>query len=270
MRTMFQVMNPTAFPKAPGSKLPAVFVLAAATLFGLTSFGTMEAQTPAPGTAPMTTAAPGTVAVHGEGVKALAENAVTKYDNRYEIYGGLAYANGQAGQDLTQHYNMGGGELMGTYWFGPVLRIPNNHLGVVADFRFGAGTTPVLPTGAQFGLNRVTVRQYIFGGGLQYRWIKDRYAAVDFHAIAGGAYGDFDSAIDGYPAGQQQAPNAAYVGLYDNHFAPWAAAGGSIDFNYSPKVAVRLQPDITFEHFGTSTREFFGISMGLVYRLGKR
>jgi len=32
---------------------------------------------------------------------------------------------------------------------------------------------------------------------------------------------------------------------------------------------VRLQPDLIFEHFGTETREYFSISAGLVYRIGK-
>jgi hypothetical protein len=54
--------------------------------------------------------------------------------------------------------------------------------------------------------------------------------------------------------------------MYCNHVAPWAAAGGSIDFNQGPKFAIRLAPDLTFEHFGTETREFFGISLGLLYR----
>jgi hypothetical protein len=46
--------------------------------------------------------------------------------------------------------------------------------------------------------------------------------------------------------------------------------GGSIDFNESAKFAIRLQPDMTFEHFGTETREYFAISLGVVYRIGKR
>jgi hypothetical protein len=60
------------------------------------------------------------------------------------------------------------------------------------------------------------------------------------------------------------------LGLYCNHVAPYGAAGGSIDFNESGKLAIRLQPDLTFEHFGTETREFFAISMGAVYRFGPK
>jgi hypothetical protein len=279
---MFQVMNQTVFSKGLRNSLPSAFALAAATILSLGTMNGQTQSTPAPGTAPMsTTAAPGTVAVHGAGVQALATDAITKYDNRYEIYGGFNYANGQAGQDLAKHYNMGGGEVMGTYWFGPVrlLKIPNNHLGVIADYRFDAGTSPVFPSAVAFGLNRILIYQNILSGGLQYRWIKNRYAALDLHVLAGATHGTFDTAITGYPATHttvpgdppvSQRPTTENVGVYSNRTAGWGAAGGSIDFNYSPKVAIRLQPDITFEHFGTETREFFSISAGLVYRLGKR
>ena len=274
MRTMFQVMNQTAFPKVLRGSLAAALVLATASLL---SYTTMQAQTPAtnsqttaaPGTAPMT-AAPGTVAVNGVNINALPQNAVTKYDNRYEVYGGLLFMNGQAGQNLAKRYNMGGAEVMGTYWLGSHFGIPDNRLGIAADYRIGAGTSPVFPAGAQFGLNRILIYQNILSGGVQYRSIKNRYMAIDFHALAGASHGTFDTAITGYPKNTSQQPTTSLVGVYNDSTTPWGAAGGSIDFNYSPKVAVRLEPDMTFEHFGTETREFFSISMGLVYRLGHR
>jgi len=224
-----------------------------------------QTTTPAPGTA-----APGTAAVHGTGVAALQQNAITKYDNRFEIYGGLLYMNGQAGQNLAKRYDMGGGEVMGTYWLGSHFGIPDNRLGIIADYRLGAGTSPVLPQAAVYGLNRILIYQNIVSGGLQYRSIKNRYAAIDFHALVGASHGTFDSAITGYPKNTPQQPTTAFVGVYNNSTTPWGAAGGSIDFNYSPKVAVRLAPDITFEHFGTETREFVSVTLGLVYRIGHR
>ena len=217
-----------------------------------------------------TTAAPGTTAVVGAGADALAPSPAASYDNRWEVYGGLTYMNGQAGQNLPKRYDMGGGEAMGTYWLGNHFGIPNNHLGLVADYRIGAGTTPLLARASVFGLNRILVYQNILSGGLQYRSIKNRYAAIDFHVLAGATHGTFDTAITGDPPNQPQEPTTALVGVYSNRTSPWAAAGGSIDFNYAPKVAIRLQPDLVFEHFGTETREFFGISLGVVYRLGKR
>ncbi len=272
-------MNQTAFSKVLRGIPAATLVLAVASVF---SAAAIQAQTPAnssQSTQAPSTAAPGTKAVSGTGVAALQQNAITKYDNRYEIYGGLLYMNGQAGQNLAKRYDMGGGEVMGTYWLGSHFGIPDNRLGIAADYRLGAGTTPVLPQAAQFGLNRILVYQNILSGGVQYRSIKNRYAAIDFHALVGASHGTFDTAITGYPQTiggipgnppVAQRPNTAFVGVYNNNTTPWGAVGGSIDFNYSPKVAIRLAPDLTFEHFGTETREFVSVTMGVVYRLGKR
>jgi hypothetical protein len=183
--------------------------------------------------------------------------------------------NGQAGQvQPGRRYNMGGGEVMGTYWLGGA---PVKRWGLIGDFRFGAGTTPVT---SPF-YNRVLIMQSIPSGGVQVRGPKNRYAAIDFHALAGETYGHFNYAVNHYPGGSPVSACAAQqgidgygnkgnLGLYCNHWAPWGAAGGSIDFNESGKLAIRLQPDITFEHFGTETRVFFAISMGAVYRFGPK
>ncbi len=75
--------------------------------------------------APQTTAAPGTVAVTKATAVALTAYTGPKYNNRWEVYGGLNFMNGQAGQAQPgRRYNMGGGEVMGTYWLGgaPVKR----------------------------------------------------------------------------------------------------------------------------------------------------
>jgi hypothetical protein len=264
----------------------AIRTVACATTFGLSlslaiagSVGTLtaSAQTPAPAApdtpsssqTPAPTAAPGTVAVSRAAAAALAPYVGPKYDNRWEVYGGLNFMNGQAGQNTPVRYNMGGAEAMGTYWL-------TRKLGVAADYRFGAGTTPVI---SHF-YNRVVIMQNIFSGGVQYRGPKNRYAAIDFHALAGGTDGDFNYAVNHYPGGSPVSACAAdqgkgtmiqgNLGLYCNHIAAYGAVGGSIDFNESAKLAIRLQPDLTFEHFGSELREYFAISMGVVYRLGKK
>jgi len=261
--------------------------LPAAILLGLVLSAACCAQTPAPAQTP-TPAQPQTStsqSTQGTAAPGTAPLALTtpiytgpKYTNRFEIYGGLLYMNGQAGQVLNQHYNMGGGEGMFTYWLGTPhsSSFLKRHIGLDADYRFGAGTTPVNPTGAAYGLNRVLVMQHIASGGIQYRWLKNRYVALDLHGLAGVTYGIFDHATNNLPShlvaacpNQQQPGQQANLGLYCNGSSPYGAAGGSIDFNESGKLAIRLSPDITFEHFGTETREFFAISLGAMYRFGK-
>lgn len=209
-----------------------------------------------------TTAAPGTAPIRSRATaNAITPQRVPTYDERFELFGGLSFMNGQAGQNLPKRYNMGGGEVMGTYWLG-------RRLGVAGDYRLEAGTTPILPT-PQLAGTRALVIQNIVSGGVNFRGPKNRYAAIDLHALVGASRGSFDRSIKNDP---DLAPNTppTYFGLYNNSTTPWGAAGGSIDFNYSPKIAIRLSPDMLFEHFGTETREFFSIGGGVVYRFGKR
>ena len=181
------------------------------------------------------------------------------YDNRYEAYGGINFMNFQAGQNLPKRMNFAGAEGMATYWL-------NDRLGVAADYRFEGGTTPVF---ANPIYNRVAVFQNIGMAGVQYRGPKGRYAAIDYHALFGVGAGKFDSATSSYH-GVAPPLTPTQIGLYTNRVKPMAALGGSVDFNYSKNIAVRLQPDLILEHFGTETREFFAISGGVIYRFGKR
>ena len=174
------------------------------------------------------------------------------YTNRYEGYVGLSFANFQAGQNLPQRMNLGGVEAQGTMWL-------TQRYGVTADFRGDAGTTPVFPN--PYGLNRPLVYRETGMGGVQVRGPKNQYAAIDLHALAGVSHGVFDEAVT---------VNPALVGLYTNRTKPMFALGGSLDLNRTSYLAIRLSPDLILEHFGTETREFFGISGGVVYRFGQK
>jgi len=189
----------------------------------------------------------------------LAPAAIASYDNRWEAYGGVNFMNFQAGQNLPKRMNFAGVEGQATYWL-------TDHLGVAGDYRFEGGTTPVLPNPYYKG--RVAVFQHIGMAGVQYRGPKGRYAAIDYHALVGVSRGIFDSAIKGYPGGSPV--TASQIGLYTNRTKPIAALGGSVDFNYTKNLAIRLSPDLMLEHFGTETREFFAISGGVMYRFGRR
>ena len=180
------------------------------------------------------------------------------YDNRYEVYGGVNFENFQAGQNLPKRMNFAGAEAQGTWWL-------RDKLGATADYRFEGGTTPVLPNNYY---NRVAIFQNNFLGGVTYRGPKGRYAAVDYHALAGVSQGIFDQAFNNRQGGSPLTPSQ--VGLYTNRTKFMSALGGSIDFNYTRNIAVRLQPDLILEHYGTELREFVAVSGGIMYRFGKR
>jgi len=184
----------------------------------------------------------------------LGPNAPVTYANKWELYAGVNLMNFQAGQALPKRMNMGGGEISGTYWL-------TQRYGVVAEYRGEAGTTPVL---ANPYVTRPLVYMNMGLFGVQVRGPKNHYGALNLHAYGGGSYGVFNSGT-----GFLQ-PQYNNVGLYGNHLAPMGALGGSVEFNRSKKLAIKLSPDLILEHFGTETREFFAISGGVVYRFGSR
>lgn len=180
------------------------------------------------------------------------------YDNRYEVYGGINFENFQAGQNLPKRMNFAGAEAEGTWWL-------KDHLGATADYRFEGGTTPVLPNNYY---NRVAVFQNNFLAGVTYRGPKGRYAAIDYHALAGVSSGIFNQAFANKQGGSPITPSEA--GLYTNRTAFMSALGGSVDFNYTKNIGIRIQPDLILEHYGTELREFVAVSGGFMYRFGKR
>jgi hypothetical protein len=177
------------------------------------------------------------------------------YDNRYELYGGINLMNFQAGQNLPKRMNLGGVEILGTYWL-------TSKIGLGGEFRGEAGTTPIFPQALAFNhTSRPLVVLYSGLFGAQYRGPKNQRAALNFHAYGGVAHGTFN---------ESNLNNFSTAGLYTDRNAPLVALGGSVDLNRSKNLAFRLSPDIMLEKFGTETREFFAISGGVVYRFGVR
>jgi hypothetical protein len=138
---------------------------------------------------------------------------------------------------------------MGTWWVTP-------RLGPTAEWRGEWGTTPVKPNIVFNGRALASLNAGM--AGIQYRGPKNQYAAIDYHALVGAAYGKFDYTHD----------DPTVLGMYTNRTKPMAALGGSVDFNLKKDWAIRLSPDLILEHFGSETREFFSISGGVVWRFG--
>lgn len=200
---------------------------------GASQIQAQDAQTNAPATGKLSAAPPVT------------------YANKWELYGGLLFQNDQAGQNLPKRINLGGVEVLGTYWI-------TQKWGIGGDFRGLAGTTPVFPNPYT---TRPLVVMYEGMGGVEYRWLKSQRAALSLHAFGGAVNGKFD--YTPLPVGEN-------VGLYTNRTSPMGVLGTSFDLNRSRHLAIRLSPDLVVEHFGTETREFFAISGGVVYRIGKK
>jgi len=176
------------------------------------------------------------------------------YNYRYEVYGGLSYTHFNAGPNLLQGANLGGFSLDGARFF-------DRKWAAAASVRGYYGTTGVVPNDEN--IRGPFVAQYMFMGGPEYRWIANPHASVTLHALVGGAYGQFSSDI---------APDTpAQLGLFNNQLAFGGAFGGAIDLNRSPRLAFRIQPEGTLTNYGgAGLHEQVAISVGLVYRLGRK
>ena len=200
------------------------------------------------------------------------------YNHRWDLYSGLAYTNFLAGPALIQRSNMGGFDAAGTYWL-------SWHWGIRGDARMYVGTSGVFPntnggsrnpicpisgTGPGFdnscyGPSTITgprIMQYYFMMGPQYRIIRRAKASGTFHALFGNAYGVFDSA-------HLPNLNVQTIGLFATQWTFGSAFGGTFDYNYTPRIAFRIEPDMLMTHYGGTMEQNFAFSVGPVFRLGK-
>ena len=175
------------------------------------------------------------------------------YRNRYDIYGGLASSHFNAGPALIPGANLGGFDLQGTMWLGM-------RLGVTANVRGYYGTTGVVPN--PYNIRGPFVYEHLFMGGPSIRGPRNEHAALTFHALVGGSYGVFNSAINPGLTG----PN---LGLFNNGVALATALGGSLDLNRNARFSLRLSPDYLLTRFGGVSQNEFAISVGVLYRLRK-
>jgi hypothetical protein len=176
-----------------------------------------------------------------------------KYDNKYEISGAPAYSHFNGGPSLIGGTNLGGFDVLGTRWM-------TSRLGVSVNVRGYYGTQAVVPNA--LNIHGPFIYEHQALGGVSVRGPKNQHAAVNFHLLVGGAYGVFNSALDPGETPQQ-------FGMFGNGFAFASAAGGSVDLNRSPKLALRIQPDYLLTRFGGTEQHEFAISVGVLYRFTK-
>lgn len=190
--------------------------------------------------------------------------AGVRYDYPWEIYGGFAYSHFDAGPNVLQGANLGGFDAR-------VMRELGTRWGVGANVRGYYGTSGAEPncgsctgSGPNAGpIEGPFVSEHIFVGGPEYRLAHNEHAALMLHAFAGGAYGDFQSGLNGV--------SPQTVGFFSNQFTTAMVMGGSLDLNRSPRLVFRIAPDATLTDFGhNGFEEQFAISVGVVYRMGHR
>jgi len=186
--------------------------------------------------------------------------ANVRYDNRYDLSVGMAYAHLKAGPNLLQGSNLGGLDVSGSYWL-------SRHWAIEGSGRGYLGTSGAAPNA--FNINGPFVAQYIFAGGAEYLGPHNKHGALVAHVLGGGAYGQFEKDLRGH--------SPSVVGFYNNQIAPAVIMGGHIDLNRSPQWVFRITPDAILTDYAINyppkTKQIdinFGISVGVEYRFKKK
>jgi hypothetical protein len=191
--------------------------------------------------------------------------AGVRYDNRFDIYVAPAYDHMKAGPTLLQGSNLGGLDVSGSYWL-------TKHWGLEGSGRAYVGTSGAGPNDANSKGGPIEgpfVAQYLFVGGAEWLGPHNKHGALIAHALAGGAYGDFQKDLLGN--------SPSVVDFYNNQIALAAIIGGHMDLNRSAHWVFRITPDAVMTHYGINyfpnTKQFdvnFAISVGVEYKFKKK
>jgi hypothetical protein len=190
-----------------------------------------------------------------------------RYDNKWDVSVGLASGHIHAGPNIREGADLGGLDVSGSYWL-------TRRLGIEASGRAYLGTSGTTPAagGPPYNESGVFVAQYMFLAGPEYLGPHNKHAAIVLHALAGGAYGQFNKELG--RGGSTTGPTGV-AGFYDNQVSLGGAFGGHIDLNRSPRWVFRITPDALLTGYdGTSlyphTQWNFGISVGVVYKFKQK
>ncbi len=179
----------------------------------------------------------------------------TDYNNRYDVYAGFADAYFTTTIGHGNKTNLVGAGGQGTMWFSPIV-------GVGGRASYVTGTIPVDQNEA--GVTSTGMSETIFLFGPEIRIFRGARWTVTVHGLVGGSYGIFDKNL----SNQKPPILPGSVGMYNNQLAFVYAAGGSYDYNISPKLSVRIITDFQPSYFGHSVQKEFAGGVGVVYKLG--
>lgn len=179
------------------------------------------------------------------------------YNNTWDVSAGMAYRHIKAGPTILQGSNLGGFDFSASRFLARRWRLEGSVRGAYGTSGIG-NLNPVNQKGP-------FIDEYLFAAGPEFLGPHNAHGAIYFHALAGGAYGNFEGDLHGQ--------NAQGAGFYNNQIAPAAIIGGHIDLNRSSRWVFRVTPDAVMTHYSINyppnSAQFdvnFAISVGLQYK----
>jgi hypothetical protein len=106
--------------------------------------------------------------------------------------------------------------------------------------------------------------QYAFQAGPTYRFYLQPKFSVSGRILAGIDNGNFSGDVNHNPS------EAVALGLWPDGNTFAASASVPVEYNVTPRVALRVAPEYFFSGFGSTIQYTRGFTTGLVYRFGKQ
>lgn len=174
------------------------------------------------------------------------------YDFRDEIYVGGNYTRASTGLE-RDGANFGGWQAGSTHYFTPVWGLAFDALGIYGN----------APQSAAFNaFSEPQVRKHYFMAGPQIRWRRGNRWASSLRLVAGvsnTSTGSLDPMV-----------TATDLGLYPNATKFAFRPGTTLDYNISPRVALRLSNGALIERQDGRLKGQFSTSLGLLFRFDNR
>jgi hypothetical protein len=174
-----------------------------------------------------------------------------------ELFGGFGFTIANPETNIARQ-NMDG-------WVGSATGFLNRWFGVGAEFSGQFGSIPP-PSGITSP--DLSFKEYSYVAGPQFRFLNQARVQSSFRLMVGGVFGQVNLPSTATPAAISQLGAVGYLGFNQTKFAALFAI--PVDISVSRLIAIRVEPGLYLTNFNQSGQGNFRISVGPVFRFGKR
>ena len=178
------------------------------------------------------------------------------YDHRYEAYAGMGYLRFTPGTLERAHEYA---------WNVDVTRYFDQRLGVTVDGR-GYYATAFVGSPTNVSNNQITnvaISEYTALAGPTYRFYLQPKFSVSGRVLGGFNHGNFSGDLGTY----RKTPTS--FGLWPDGNTYAFSASVPVEYNLTPRVAVRVAPEYFLSGFDSTQQNSLGFTTGIAIRFGK-
>ncbi len=179
-------------------------------------------------------------------------------NNTADVFGGYSYAKANPESTLPRQ-NMNG-------WVGSAAGYANHWFGAAFEIAGQFGNIPA-PSSAP-GAPSLNFKEYSYMAGPQFRFLDQKRVQSDLRILVGGVFGQVNLSSSTTAAQINQLGAAGYGGFNQTKFAALFAI--PIDVSVTRLVAIRVEPGLYLTNFNEHGQGNFRLSVGPVFRFGKR